>query len=440
MMAFLAAWPVGATATTLTTTHYQLDPDVANSFGGSGSSTHYGLVDSGGEAALGFGTSSSYRLGAGYVAQLEDSLQLAVLPSGVIAYYPLDTGVGVQAYDSSMSANTGVMQNSATWTTGQISGAVTLNGSTQYISTTNQLNNPTAFTAELWFKTSTSSGGLLVGFGSAQTGSSANLDRQVYMTNSGQLIFGTNPGTKQTATSASSYNNGAWHHLAATFGAAGMKLYVDGAQVATNANTTAQNMTGYWRFGYDNLAAWTSPPTSNYFAGTLDEAKIYNRQLSANEVLNEYNAGAAGIVSAQTIPQISAGASQTSLTDVIVRTDAPGYNLAVNQDHDLTHTDAVTTIPAIGPAIASPALWNEGTTTGLGFSLTAGTSLDPKWGSNPNYKYAAVPGAATTFHSRTGYTAGAPEVTTMQFRLDVSPAQKSGKYSNTVTLSATVIP
>lgn len=438
VLAMATPWP--ALAAPLTTTHYRLDPDVTSNFGGKGSSTNYGLVDAGGEAALGFGTSNSYRLGAGYTAELQKSIQLAMLPSGISAYYPLDTGVGVQAYDSSINNNVGTFAGSSTWATGQIGGGLTLNGSSGYVSTKTSTSNPSTFTLEGWFKTSTAAGGHIMGFGDSQTGASTNVDRVVYMTNAGNVVFGTNPGTRKTIVSAGTYNNNAWHHFAATLGASGMALYIDGVSTGTDVSTTAANVTGWWRLGYNALAGWTSAPTSNFWSGTIDEMKLYSRALTATEVLGEYTAGAAGIVSAQTIPQITAGTSQTSLTDVTVRTDGPGYNLAISQDHDLRHTDASTTIAAIGAAIASPALWVEGTTKGLGFTLTAGAQLEAKYGTSPNYKYAALPASATTFHTRTSYTAGTAEATTMQFRLDTPAAQKSGKYSNMVTVSATVIP
>lgn len=437
----LLALPLAATAAPLTTTHYRLDPNVGSAFGGLGSSAHYGLVDVGGEAAMGFGNSPSYKLGSGYAAELEQSLQLAVLPNGVTTYYSLDTGLGAQAYDSSVSADNGTIHGTPSWTTGQINSGLTLDGSTNYISTGSSSSNPSDFSLELWFKTNTAAGGRLIGFGDAATGASTSRDRQVYMTNAGRLVFGVNPGTQQTVASSSSYNNNAWHHLAATLGSSGLQLYVDGSPVAGNgAVTTAGNYTGYWRIGYDDLAGWPSSPTSNYFAGRIDEVKIYNHALSATEVQNEYNAGLGGIVSAQTIPQITAGTSHTALTDVIVRTDGPGFNLAVSQDHNLRHTDSVTEISPMGGSIASPLGWTEGTTAGLGFTVASGSQIESKWGTNPNYEYAAIPEGDMTFHSHIGYLGGAADTTTLQLRLDVPTSQKSGQYANTITISATVIP
>jgi hypothetical protein len=45
----------------------------------------------------------------------------------------------------------------------------------------------------MWFKTTTTSGGTLIGFGNSQTGVSGSTDRQILMSNTGQLHFGVYP-------------------------------------------------------------------------------------------------------------------------------------------------------------------------------------------------------------------------------------------------------
>ncbi|MDQ1633902.1 MAG: hypothetical protein QOJ32_711, partial [Frankiaceae bacterium] len=42
--------------------------------------------------------------------------------------------------------------------------------------------------------------------------------------------------------------------------------------------------------GGDNLAAWPSRPTSNYFAGSVDEVAISTKALSAAQVRSHYDA------------------------------------------------------------------------------------------------------------------------------------------------------
>src|SRR5690606_34286028 len=107
---------------------------------------------------------------------------------------------------------------------------------------------PDTFSIETWFRTTTTSGGKLVGFGSSRTGNSNSYDRHLYMNNAGQLYFGVYPGSVQTINSSQTYRDGAWHHAVATLGDAGMRLYVDGEVVASRDDvTSAQPYAGYWR-------------------------------------------------------------------------------------------------------------------------------------------------------------------------------------------------
>ncbi|MFI5240419.1 MAG: LamG domain-containing protein [Candidatus Saccharimonadia bacterium] len=432
--------PAGTLATVLTSTHYRLDPNVANSFGGVGSSTDYKMVDAGGEAAVGSGSSQSYKLSQGYVSELFHSIQLTVLPSGINEYYPLDTGIGKLAYDMSASLNNALFEGSPSWVSGKIGDGVSLNGTTDYLGATNSESGLTSYSFSMWFKTSTITGGQLIGFGSAQTGNSTTHDRQVYMSNDGKLHFEAG-ASGAVVNSTLAYNDGVFHQVIASMGSTGMNLYVDGKSDGTpNANTTSISGSGYWRIGDDQLSGWTSAPTSNFFSGTIDEIKVFNRTLSSAEAAAFFSAENTGARSAAVLPNITPGTSQNNSLDAIVRTDAGGYNLAIQENKDLTNSDNITTIPAISGTITSPAAWSEGVTTGLGMTVTGGVGVEGKWGTSPNYDYAAIPTVPTVFHTRTGLSGGAAEKTTIQFRADVGPAQKQGSYSNTVFFTATLKP
>ena len=185
---------------------------------------------------------------------------------------------------------------------GPISGdptAVTTNGTSGLI-TSNETSAPTAFTLEAWFKTTTTAGGKIIGFGNRASGLDANrnplpskrYDRHVYLTNAGRLVFGVRngSGSRVELTSASSYNNGAWHHVVATQGPSGLRLYVDGAQVATNGTTSNQVYKGYWRVGGDTASGWTSAPSSVYLAGTIADVAFYPTALSQSRVSAHWSA------------------------------------------------------------------------------------------------------------------------------------------------------
>ena len=96
------------------------------------------------------------------------------------------------------------------------------------------------------------------------------------MDNAGKICFGVYPGAVRTLNSAQSYNDGQWHHVVATLGADGMKLFVDGAASRSAADTTiGQAYSGYWRVGGDNLGGWPNQPATQYLAGAIDDVAIY---------------------------------------------------------------------------------------------------------------------------------------------------------------------
>jgi PKD repeat protein len=157
------------------------------------------------------------------------------------------------------------------------------------------LNNPSTFSTELWFSTTSTAGGKLIGFGDRQTGLSGNYDRHVYLQPDGHLVFGTWTGQANLVTSAKTYNDGNWHQMVATMGADGMHLYVDGAEVGSNPNTGAQSYTGYWRVGGD------SPWSGNaYLRGSIGEVSIYDRALPATEVAGHWSAASGPVDTAPT--------------------------------------------------------------------------------------------------------------------------------------------
>jgi hypothetical protein len=154
---------------------------------------------------------------------------------------------------------------------------------------------PTAFTVECWFRTSSTLGGVLIGFGSTTSGVSASYDRLLYLDSGDRLTFGTKPGASVLtirSPAATTYNDGAWHHVAASLGAAGAKLYIDGANVISDAAiTTAGSYAGYWRWGGDTLAGtWPNQPANDSVVGALDEVAIYGSQLSDQQIARHYYA------------------------------------------------------------------------------------------------------------------------------------------------------
>lgn len=160
--------------------------------------------------------------------------------------------------------------------------------------------------------------------------------------------------------------------------------------------------------------------------------------LSADEILAEYNAQNTGNGSGLSLGSITPNTSNTALSDIIVHTDSNGYTLAINENNDLT--SGAYTIPPVSGSIASPVAWSEGTTKGLGFTLTAtnATALPGTWSSGNSY--AAIPTTATSFYTRTGIQSSTSDYITMRLRADVSLAQTVGVYNNILTITGTITP
>jgi len=230
-------------------------------------------------ATVAAGTASEY-----VQAVLEDSPQL---------YYPLGSTLEDWAGANPAQAGSGVtadvqgIPNSST-------GSSDLRGTSAGRITSSQ-RTPAGdeFSTELWFRTTTGSGGKLIGYGDAASGSSGSYDRHVYMRNDGRLVFGVYPGEVRTVESTDSYDDGDWHHVVATLSGEGQRLYVDGELVgSTTSTTSAQAYLGYWRIGGDNLSGWPNRPSSDWFDGAIDEVAVYDRALTPAQISAHYAVGA----------------------------------------------------------------------------------------------------------------------------------------------------
>lgn len=70
-----------AQAATFTSPNFSINGSVGDSVAGGQDSTNYSMVSAGGESIAGTSESQSYKLGEGFIATLEQSLQLSVAPT-----------------------------------------------------------------------------------------------------------------------------------------------------------------------------------------------------------------------------------------------------------------------------------------------------------------------------------------------------------------------
>ncbi|MFD7259801.1 DNRLRE domain-containing protein [Streptomyces sp. NPDC059874] len=223
-----------------------------------------------------------------------DGYPSQVRADGARQYWRYDESVLPFVADSSVSGNqSGAHLNAPALrqSPGAVSGASTaigFNGTDTQVYGDERQTVGGSYTIETWFKTNTTRGGKLFGFGSNQDRGSNQYDKHIYMTNDGRLVYGVYTGATRTITTTATYNDNAWHHVVATQGPGGMTLYVDGAQKGTLAVTTHENFSGYWHAGGDSLGGWPDRPTSEYWAGLLDETAVYPTVLTAAQVQNHH--------------------------------------------------------------------------------------------------------------------------------------------------------
>ncbi len=100
---------------------------------------------------------------------------------------------------------------------------------------------------------------------------------------SGWATMGT---TERGVIGPSTLEANTWAHVAVTYDGTILRLYVNGTQVATQAQTGAITAsTGALRLGGN--AVW-----GEFFGGLIDDARIYNRALTPAEIVTDGTVGA----------------------------------------------------------------------------------------------------------------------------------------------------
>ncbi|MFZ2969529.1 MAG: LamG domain-containing protein, partial [Minisyncoccia bacterium] len=230
---------------------------------------------------------------------------------GLVGYWNMDEGGGQTAIDSSGNSNNGTLGAAATsasddpqWTRGapclagaSCGGGLKFDGVDDYASQPydTDFNFGTgSFSVSGWFKHNTiSAADYLVTRYSTAAGTPGGW--KVYMDASGDIAFAIDDdATWDTAdiaaTSAIDYDDNQWYYFTAVKnGISSIKLYIDGSEAASDSSLvetgTLSGTTPVLYMGSD------SPTAGSYWEGLIDEVRIYNRALSAEEVRYHYNRG-----------------------------------------------------------------------------------------------------------------------------------------------------
>lgn len=178
---------------------------------------------------------------------------------------------------------------------------MSFNGTDDYVDlTTNNstlLKNVGAFTLACWMKTSatptTSAALLFVNNGSAVGSSRASLWVLATTGKSQASARAGDAESIQAKISDSTYNDGAWRHVAMTVNIPGdtITLYVDGSAVSATGTIAFTNSATSDINPLRVAIGGIGSPASNFINGSLADARIYTRALIAGDIGELYDLG-----------------------------------------------------------------------------------------------------------------------------------------------------
>ncbi|MGB7218885.1 MAG: LamG-like jellyroll fold domain-containing protein, partial [Vicinamibacterales bacterium] len=206
-----------------------------------------------------------------------NDVTVVVVPTlGLVAAYGFNEGTGTTVADLSGAGNTGTISGTGTWTaTGKYGGALQFNGTNTLVTVANaaSLALTTGMTVEAWVMPAATLSGW-------RTILHKNVDRFYLFASSDTntpAAGGTFAGGNQNTVAPSALAANVWTHLAGTFDGATVRLYVNGVQVASQAQTTPlTTSTGTLQIGGSGYG--------EYFNGWIDELRVYNRARTALEI------------------------------------------------------------------------------------------------------------------------------------------------------------
>jgi hypothetical protein len=209
---------------------------------------------------------ASRHITGGYAMPSDESL---------VAYWSFDDGAGTTAVDNSGNGNDGTLTNmeEADWVDGISGKALDFDGVDDHVVTT--LTPPKPISISAWVNADD--------FG--EDGYIARSSKAIYfrVTTDGKVRFFMYDGSLNDLLSTTVLSTGQWYHVVVswdgTTGDDSQKIYIDGE--LDNAN--AAHGTDYDNDG-NSFTFGARDTYHSHFDGTIDEVRIYNTVLTANEV------------------------------------------------------------------------------------------------------------------------------------------------------------
>lgn len=218
------------------------------------------------------------------------SATVDVMVTTLVLALGFDEGAGITAADASGLENHAAM-NGAKWAAeGRYGGGATFTAASKtLVSVPSSASlNAAQMTLEAWVKPTNVTGWRSAIFRSITASTADGIAYALYAnsgTDGGPGVYVRPSGwaSDQHASAVAALTRSEWHHLAATYDGTVLRLYVDGAQAAR------KNLSTPLRSSSRPLYVGGNPLWGEYFDGSLDDVRVYNRALSEIEILTDMN-------------------------------------------------------------------------------------------------------------------------------------------------------
>ena len=266
----------------------------------------------------------------------------ADLMDGLVLYMPLDEGTGTSTEDFSENGFTGELNGDAQWVDGKFGKALEFAAAADFVAVEDDaaFHIEDAITQAAWVNLTRLPSAHAIIFGTRAGGVGRHIGFGFGMDPANRLKVWTNGaagGFLDVIDNSTALDTGKWYYLAYTHTSANnglVKIYVDGeltGAVETNnpvapAGTTNQLQICTW-YGEQ----WLGVGWIEAWPGLVDEVRLWNRALSAEEVKESMDVGMAGFLttSEPTPTELTSTDTVVSLKPAAVQSPTVGEELTV---------------------------------------------------------------------------------------------------------------
>ena len=204
-------------------------------------------------------------------------------PGGAVAAYGFSETTGTTTADATGKGHTGTISGATRTASGRNGYALSFDGVNDWVTVSDaaDLDLTSGMTLEAWVRPSSLSGWRTV----VMKQNSAGLAYGLYANDNDPwpALTVSIAGADRSSVGTAQLLLNTWTHVAGTYDGATLRLYVNGVQVRSVPQTGSMAVTtGVLRIGGNSV--W-----GEYFAGLIDEVRVYDRALSEAEIQTDMN-------------------------------------------------------------------------------------------------------------------------------------------------------